>query len=219
MMSEVDYDELNKELQQAHRDKLGRSTFAIDLMQKAIGMQDISRVIHLSHYILETQDLPGDMVEFGCYKGDTSKLMSFLSNKTLYVFDSFDGLPQSAENVPGEMKMPINEFAENFVASGIRMPHIRHGWFRDLTPEHLPEKISFAHLDGDLYDSTLDSLKLIYDRLVPGAIILIDDYGHDKYWTGVKQATSEFFVDKPETVVELKGMQGTLAYKALIKKL
>lgn len=218
-MSEVDYDKLNEELQQAHRDKLAHSNFAIDLMQKAIGMQDISRVIHVCHYVLETQDLPGDMVEFGCYKGDTAKLMSFLSNKTLYVFDSFDGLPQSVENKPGEMKMPINQFADNFVNSGIRMPYIRQGWFRDLNAEHLPEKISFAHLDGDLYDSTLDSLKLIYDKLVPGAVILIDDYGHDKYWTGVKQATLEFFADKPEKVVELKGMHGTLAYKALIKKL
>jgi len=212
-MRDAEYD------QQAHKDKLAHSNFAIDLLQKSIGMQDFSRAIHVSHYVLETQDLPGDMVEFGCYKGDTSKLMSFLSNKTLYVFDSFDGLPQSVENVPGEMKMPINEFADNFVGSGIRMPYIRQGWFKDLKPEHLPEKISFAHLDGDLYDSTLDSLKLIYDRLVPDAIILIDDYGHDKYWTGVKQAALEFFADKPEKIVELKGMQGTLAYKALIKKL
>lgn len=212
-MREVEYD------QQAHIDKLSHSNFAIDLMQKAIGMQDISRVIHVCHYVLETQGLPGDMVEFGCYKGDTAKLMSFLSNKILYVFDSFDGLPQSTENVPGEMKAPIDEFFDNFNASKIRMPYIRKGWFRDLNPEHLPKKISFAHLDGDLYDSTLDSLKLIYDRLVPGAVILIDDYGHDKYWTGVKQATLEFFADKPEKVVELKGIRDSLAYKALIKKL
>jgi len=212
-MRDVEYD------QQAHLDKLNSSVFAVELLQNAIGMQDFSRVIHVCHYVLETQDLPGDMVEFGCYKGDTAKLMSFLSHKTLYVFDSFDGLPQSVENVPGEMKMPIHEFSENFTKSGIRMPYIRQGWFRDLTPEHLPEKISFAHLDGDLYDSTLDALKLIYDRLVPGAIVLIDDYGHDKYWTGVEKAATEFFMDKPEKVVALKGMHGTLAYKALIKKL
>lgn len=212
-MRYIEYD------QQDYKDKLIYSDLAMRLFYNALGMQDFSRVIHVCHYVLETQDLPGDMVEFGCYKGDTAKLMSFISNKQLYVFDSFDGLPESVENIPGEMKMPVQEFYDNFVESGIRVPHIRQGWFRDLKPEHLPEKISFAHLDGDLYDSTLDSLKLIYGKLVPGAVILIDDYGHDKYWTGVKQATLEFFIDKPEKVVELKGMHGTLAYKALIKKL
>lgn len=212
-MRHIEYD------QQEYKDKLIYSDLAMRLFYNALGMQDFSRVIHVCHYVLETQDLPGDIVEFGCYKGDTAKLISFISNKTLYVFDSFDGLPESVENVPGEMKMPVQQFYDNFVESGIRVPHIRQGWFCDLKPEHLPEKISFAHLDGDLYDSTLDSLKLIYDKLVPGAVILIDDYGHDKYWTGVKQATLEFFADKPEKVVELKGMRETLAYKALIKKL
>jgi O-methyltransferase len=205
---------------QVHQDKVINSTNSAILLYNCLGMQDFSRIIHICHYVLETQDLPGDIVEFGCYKGDTSKLISFISNKSLYVYDSFEGLPESIEKIPaGEMKVTVDEFCNNFTKEGIRMPYIRQGWFSDLNPDDLPEQISFAHLDGDLYQSTLDSLRLIYNRLVPGAIVLIDDYGNDMYWPGVKIATLEFFKDKHEKVVELKGTRDSLAYKAMIKKL
>jgi O-methyltransferase len=205
---------------QLHKDKLINSVKSTELLFNSLGMQEFSRVIHICHYVLETQHLSGDIVEFGCHKGDTSKLISFISNKSLYVFDSFEGLPESIEQIPaGEMKVSIDELYNNFARDGIRTPYVKKAWFSDLKPEDIPEKISFAHLDGDLYQSTLDSLKLIYDRLVPGAVVLIDDYGHDMYWPGVKIAALDFFKDKPEEVVELKGMRETLAYKALIKKL
>ena len=58
------------------------------------------------------------------------------------------------------------------------MPKITKGWFCDLTKEQIPEKISFAFLDGDYYDSILDPLKLIWDNLSSGAIIVVDDYGN-----------------------------------------
>ena len=189
------------------------------LLKNTLEMQDFSRIIHICHYVLETQELEGDMVEFGCYCGHTSKLISYISEKSLYVYDSFEGLPDSEEKLPGEMKTSLDLLCENFVYDSIRIPHIRKGWFSDITPDQVPDKISFAHLDGDLYISIIDPLKLIYDRMVTGGVILVDDYGDDVYWPGAKKAVDNFFVDKPETVVELKGLNGALSHKALIVKL
>jgi len=188
------------------------------LLRNTLEMQDFSRIVHICHYVLETQHLEGDMVEFGCYCGHTSKLISFITSKSLHVYDSFEGLPDTEENLPGEMKTSLDLLCENFTYDGIRLPYLRKGWFSDIKPEQVPEKISFAHIDGDLYISIMDPLKLIYDRVVPGGVILVDDYG-DEYWPGVKKAVDEFFADKPEKVVELKGLNGALSHKALITKL
>jgi O-methyltransferase len=181
-------------------------------------MQDFSRIIHICHYVFETQQLDGDIVEFGCYVGNTTKLISCITNKQIHVYDSFQGLPQTFENHGGEMKVLSQQFVDNFKIDGIRLPVINEGWFNEINPEQLPNKISFAHLDGDLYESTLQPLHLIYNRMVSGGVILIDDY-EAVDWPGVKTAVIEFFTDKPETVISLSGINNQPSYKALIKKI
>lgn len=187
------------------------------LMRESIGMQDFSRVVHICHYVFETQKLEGSIVEFGCFVGNTSKLISCITNKQLYVYDSFDGLPHTFENHGGEMTVLSQQLIDNFNRDNVRLPIIYEGWFSDIRGDQLPDKISFAHLDGDLYDSTIQPLNLIYNRMVAGGVIIVDDYGADK-WHGVKTAVTEFFNDKPESIIELSGILGAPSYKALIKK-
>src|ERR1700723_3814982 len=82
---------------------------------------------------------------------------------------------------------------------------IYKGWFQDTLPSGLHDLISFAYLDGDLYDSILMSLQYVYPKLAPGAVCLIDDYCdpqiNPKGWNrlpGVKKACDEYLIDKPE---------------------
>ena len=70
--------------------------------------------------------------------------------------------------------------------------------------------ISFPDLDVDLYESTLEGLKFFYPRMSRGAILISHDY---QSATGVDRAFSEFFSDKPESVVSLSG------YQCLVTKL
>jgi O-methyltransferase len=107
--------------------------------------------------------------------------------------------------------------SDNFRKDNITLPVIKKCWFNELTSDDVPANIAFAHLDGDLYISTIDPLKLVYDKMSPGGIILIDDY-LDPEWPGVEQAIAEFFNGKPETVVSLPGLNGTISHKALIVK-
>jgi O-methyltransferase len=137
----------------------------------------------------------------------------------MYVYDSFEGLPESdMTRFNGLFSTSVDSLKETFINSKVPLPVICQGWFNNLGPTDLPKKIAFAHLDGDLYSSTYDSLNLIYELLVKDAIILIDDYD-SKEWPGVKNAVDEFFFDKPETIISLPGVNGKPGHKALIKKI
>ena len=59
--------------------------------------------------------------------------------------------------------------------------------------DNLPEKISLLRLDTDWYSSTKKELEILYEKVSPGGVIIIDDYGH---WGGSKKAVDEFFLNK-----------------------
>ncbi len=65
------------------------------------------------------------------------------------------------------------------------------GWFQDVLPRDAPklESIAILRLDGDWYASTKICLDYLYDRVVPGGFVIIDDYGA---YDGCKKATDEF---------------------------
>jgi O-methyltransferase len=51
------------------------------------------------------------------------------------------------------------------------------GWFRDTLPTAPIEKVSILRLDGDLYESTMDSLVSLYPKVASGGYVIVDDYG------------------------------------------
>lgn len=150
----------------------------------------------------------GDYVEFGCYKGDTSLILAELlvdnsvekSAKKLWIYDSFEGLPEKkkedesvlGENFKGgELYVTKREVKERFLRAGLPVPVIKKGWFSELTEEDLPEKIAFAFLDGDFYESIRDSLRLVAPRMAEGGIVVVHDYTNPAL-PGVKRAVEEY---------------------------
>ncbi len=152
----------------------------------------------------------GDIVEFGCYRGDTSVeiqklLVTTKSSKDLYLYDSFAGLPDktSADASPagmqfksGELSASRSEVVNKFKRAGLPMPKVYKAWFSDLTDTQLPEKIAFAFLDGDYYESIKTSLSLIKSRLQPGARIVVDDYQNEAL-PGAGRAVDEWLKINP----------------------
>lgn len=148
----------------------------------SILLQELDRV--LSACII------GDVVELGCYKGLTSlELQRRInsSDKHLYIYDSFSGLPPKhikdespvgTQFVAGELPADKKEVISLFKKSGLKMPRIYKTWFKDIKEENLPHKISFAFLDGDFYDSILDSLKIIWSKMSSGSVVVVDDYAN-----------------------------------------
>jgi O-methyltransferase len=188
------------------------------------GMLCVGRVANLMHYAMQCSVLPGEMVEFGCHSGRTSALLTALVDKPIWLYDSFEGLPDRlpqdegslAHFKCGTLAVSMDEVKARFARFKLLPPVIHKGWFSEVPPERLPERICFAHLDGDMYESIRASLVRVYPRLVSGAACVIDDYG----WSGtsgVKIAVDEFFKFKREHVCPL--VTGSAAsFQAVIVK-
>lgn len=150
-------------------------------------------------------DLPGDLCEFGCFAGTTSLFLQRLliekkSKKKLYLYDSFEGLPDKSEQdqsaagiefVNGELMATKSQLKLNFKKANLPLPKIKKAWFQDLKTKDVPKQICFAFLDGDFYQSIKDPLELIKDKVKIDGLIIIDDYDNPAL-PGAKQATDEF---------------------------
>jgi O-methyltransferase len=157
----------------------------------------------------------GDIAEFGCYIGTTSLFMRRVldiveptSARQFHVYDSFAGLPpkqtqdQSAAGVDfraGELSVSKKQLLAEFQKAHLRPPIVHKAWFNELHDEDVPQQLAFAFLDGDFYDSIIDSLRLVWPRMSPGGIICIDDYGRETL-PGVERAVRDYFQSKPQHV-------------------
>ena len=122
------------------------------------------------------------------------------TSRKLYLYDSFEGLPPKAgeDESPagmqfktGELLATKKQLIKNLKQANVPMPVIKKGWFSDLTEADVPGQIAFAFLDGDYYHSVRDPLKLIWPRLAPGAIIVVDDYANEAL-PGAAKAVDEW---------------------------
>lgn len=175
----------------------------------------------------ESLGVEGDFVEFGCYKGDTSLMLAellvensvdkFVDRlgkdggklvKKLWIYDSFEGLPEKTkvdESVMGvdfkggELFVTKREVKERFLRAGLSVPVIKKAWFRDLTDGDVPEKIAFAFLDGDFYESIRDSLRLVVSRMSEGGVLIVHDYTNPAL-PGVRKAVEEWGGAGNETI-------------------
>jgi len=153
--------------------------------------------------------LDGDVAECGVYKGGTALLLCrILENggKTLRLFDSFQGLPKVKSERDkwfheGQYASSLDSVTQ--LLSDFRgMIDIRQGWIPQTFVGLENCRYAFAHVDVDLYQSALDCCLYFYRRLVPGGVLLFDEYGFPAA-RGEKDAVDEFFADKPESPVTL----------------
>jgi O-methyltransferase len=172
---------------------------------------------HLFNEIIHKQ-VPGEVVELGCFEGQTAVLFRKLMNKAgtsmkLMLYDNFQHtLGFSNQNIRDRL-------IGNFRKENLLLPEIIEGDFYETLPSKLPANIAFLHIDtgygGDRIqhkEVILHCLKSAYDRMSNGAVCLLMDY-HDPLLTlegsdsnpGVKMACDEFFKDKPEEVFTLYG--------------
>ena len=148
----------------------------------------------LDHYTnllnaLKNVTLDGHYMEFGVWHGGS---INFIANqvedKTIYGFDSFQGLPEDA-NLPDDSpvkKLWIKGFfardGKPLVKSNVSLIA---GWFEDTVPVFAKtiETTAFAHLDADLYSSTKTVLNAIGHTFKEGTILVFDEFlilGHEE---------------------------------------
>ena len=149
--------------------------------------------------------IKGDFVECGTARGGCAALMGLTraqrnDSRQIWIFDTFEGLPPPSEGDPdydlaktregtcrGEYDEVKGLLEKLDVFKDVKMVK---GLFQDTVPVSDVGAISLLHLDGDWYDSTKVCLDGLYDKVTPGGVIQIDDYGH---WAGARKALHEFF--------------------------
>ena len=143
--------------------------------------------------------------EIGAYKGGSSYFIAsaFLElagrETPLYVFDTFEGHPESKMTEldvgqrPGDFVNTSYEAVKAYLAPFAQV-RIHQGEFSQAV-RALPElTFGLVHVDVDLYRPTLDCLEYFEPRLATGGVVVIDDY-----WSptcpGVRQALGEHLAE------------------------
>lgn len=136
---------------------------------------------------------PGHVVEAGCHEGSTSVVMLDAmrgTDKQLHLFDSFDGLPDDS-GFGGQMVASPDRLARAIEAAheDAGRVHIHEGWFVDTMPRLLPNEICFAFVDCDLFDSVLQSVPHILERLT--GTLVVHDFTHQRWGVQIRSAIEQ----------------------------
>jgi hypothetical protein len=192
------------------KDREFREIFNIIRPYTMLSEARLYSLFSLAKYVC-AQEVPGNFVECGVAAGGSSALLAAViarysrQPRRLFCFDTFEGMPPSSvldisHGKPAEatgwgagtcaapeeslrtacQKLSVEELAEPI-----------KGLFADTLPVNRERIgiIAFLHMDGDWYSSTRDILDNLFDQVVTGGRIQIDDYG---YWEGCKRAVKEF---------------------------
>lgn len=171
---------------------------------------------------LEKYRIEGSFVECGVWKGGSSMAMAYALNRLgskhreIYLYDTFSGMPvptdidvtafgsEAGKKFEKTKKRDggstwclstINEVKENMKLTGYPADKVEFikGKVEDTIPKNMPAKIALLRLDTDWYESTKHELTFLWPRLIPGGVLILDDYGH---WRGARQAVDEYLEDK-----------------------
>ncbi|MDN3455579.1 MULTISPECIES: class I SAM-dependent methyltransferase [Rhodococcus] len=127
-------------------------------------------------------EMPGMALEFGVASGTTLRIVAeaFTEREgTVAGFDVFSGLPETWRT-----GFPVGEFAQESIPE-VPGAQLVPGLFEDTLPSFLNDEsgpVAFLHLDADLYSSTKTVLDLLGDRLVPGSIVVFDEFFNYPGW-------------------------------------
>jgi O-methyltransferase len=150
---------------------------------------DIYRCYELWQLVAETAKLPGgDLIEIGVWRGGTGALMARQCQlagieNPVYLCDTFKGVVKAGSKdvtyVGGE-HADTNQAAVLELIQAFKLDRVRilAGIFPDDTGHLVGDRqFRFCHIDVDVYDSAKDILSWLWPRLVPGGIVVYDDYG------------------------------------------
>ncbi len=188
----------------------GRQRFHQSLLDKA-------EEYACTNLLREVAHLDGEIIECGVYRGHTLLRIAAVvgqvaQQKQIYGMDSFGGFPVgSVKDVDVSDGRRINRVQNKFQyahRSVRRLERIGEmfdfnlrlvpGFFEDTLCELGDKRFCFVHLDCDIYESYKTCLNELYDRVVPGGLIVFDEYKHP-VWPGASRAVDEFFDDRPES--------------------
>ena len=165
------------------------------LAHSMIGNQRLKNIQELGKIVLE-EKIEGDFIETGVWRGGACIFMRAIlkayndTTRSVWVADSFEGLPKPNAAYPDDVTGPpfhafkelavsVEQVKSNFAKYDLLDGQVKFlkGWFKDTLPVAPIKKLALLRLDGDMYESTMDSLTSLYPKLSKGGFVIIDDYG------------------------------------------
>ena len=177
-------------------------------------------LIEAVRYVVRN-DIEGCFVECGVYKGGSMMAMALsllsegVSDRDLYLFDTYEGMPKPGEkdiDIWGGSasetfeKKRISDTSSTWANASLKSVkkamsttgypmervHFVKGLVEDTIPSNAPDVLSLVRLDTDWYQSTLHEMINLYPRLSSGGVLIVDDYGH---FRGAREAVDEYFAE------------------------
>ncbi|CCO24233.1 TylF/MycF/NovP-related O-methyltransferase [Maridesulfovibrio hydrothermalis] len=192
----------------------------------------------LAHYELYKMvlDLPGHIVECGVFKG--ASFMQWVTfreafehpfSRKVIGFDIFGPFPETEfeadeskrqffiDETGGGVGLSVDEIEASLKFKGISNCELIKGDITRTVPDYMkahPElKISLLHIDTDIYEPAVTILENMYNSIVRGGILVLDDYG---IFPGETKAVDDFFADKDVVINKLPFSHQIPAY--IVKK-
>jgi O-methyltransferase len=187
---------------------------------KPYTMTSIERMFALYkgvEYIIKN-NIPGDFVECGVWKGGSSMLIALtllkfgVTDRKIWMYDTFEGMSEPGEEdedimggkahdtwkklkqdeQSGWCVSSLEAVKNNLSITNYPNPlfHFISGMVEKTIPNHMPNgHIALLRLDTDWYESTNHEMNFLFPLLVKSGVLIIDDYGH---WQGAKKAIDEY---------------------------
>lgn len=129
---------------------------------------------------IEAGNSDGLVLEFGVRFGTSIRQIAALAKQEVHGFDSFEGLPEVWHHEPKG-----SYTTKGVIPAVPQNVKLHAGWFEDTLPKFLKEysgDIRFINIDCDIYSSTKTVLALLAPRIVPGTVIVFDEYIGNEHW-------------------------------------
>lgn len=174
-----------------------------------VGSEDCERIMNV---LAETSIIEGEVAEVGVAEGGSAAIIcEARREKTVHLFDTFEGLPDIGEEDKessfhkGQYPADFEKLKEFFVQ--YKNVYLYKGLFPE-TGEQIKDKMfSFVHLDVDLYKSTKESLEFFWPKMSSKGVIISHDYQTEK---GVRKAFEDVL---PEIEVLIPGKSQGMVIK------
>jgi len=183
-------------------------------------------------------NVPGEILEFGVYKGVSFvQLLSFRNllendfSRKVIGFDIFGKFPEDKLSLESDKQfvkrfengggfgISKNELDSHLRQKGFRNYQLIEGDILKTLPQYLLQnpnlKISLLHIDVDVYEPTLVVLENLWDKIVSGGILMLDDYGTVE---GETKAVDDFLAVQNVMGMEINKLPFNYIPSYIIKK-
>lgn len=166
----------------------------------------------------KVKELPGDFVECGVNRGGISRaVIHYVDfetlNKKFYLLDTFNGFPENLREVASKANLDDYEDCYNAVLETFR-PFPRVKIVRGPVPQTLPQvdsdRISYLSIDMNVAEPEIAAAEYFWGKMVPGGVILLDDYCYSRFYERQRRAFDEFVQRRGSSVLAMPTGQGLI---------